>query len=159
MHTLRPLQHELERLRESVRRSGGRLTAATESVFRYLLDEQRPVSIEEIQAGCRPTGRKPHLVSLYRITGRLQELEFVKRVMLGDGMVRYEPAAQGHHHHIVCSLCGTISELDVCGMEEIEKYVRDVLMFRDISHSLEYKGICPDCHTGMRTGAKDPAAD
>ncbi len=145
LHTLRPLRHELERLRAAVRGTGGRLTGSTEAVFRTLLEQQRPQSIEELQQGFRPRGKAPHLVSLYRITRRLEELDFVRRVMLDDGMVRYEPTAQGHHHHVVCSLCGRITELDVCGMEAIEKYVREVLQFRQISHSLEYKGVCRDC--------------
>jgi len=32
------------------------------------------------------------------------------------------------------------------GMEPVERYVRDVLRFRQISHSLEYQGICRECH-------------
>lgn len=145
VHALTPLSHELERLRAAVRATGGRLTGPTEAVFRFLLEQRRPLSIEEIQAGCRPRRRAPHLVSLYRIARRLEELDFLRRVQLGDGIVRYEPAVQGHHHHVVCTRCGKITELDVCGMEVIEKYVREVLQFRQISHSLEYKGVCRDC--------------
>jgi len=145
VHALTPLSHELERLRAAVRATGGRLTGPTEAVFRFLLERRRPLSIEEIQAGCRPRGKAPHLVSLYRIARRLVELDFVRRVQLGDGVVRYEPAVQGHHHHVVCTRCGKIAELDVCGMEVIEKYVREVLQFRELSHALEYKGVCRAC--------------
>jgi Fur family transcriptional regulator, ferric uptake regulator len=141
----RPMPVELDRLRDALRGSGGRLTGPTESVFRVLMEQHRPLTIEELQQGCRPRAKAPHLVSLYRITRRLEELGFVRRVQLGDGVVRYELTAAGHHHHVVCTLCGKITELDVCGMEVIEKYVREVLQFRQISHDLEYKGICREC--------------
>jgi Fe2+ or Zn2+ uptake regulation protein len=137
---------ELERLRHAVRSSGGRLTATTVTVFEYLLDRTGPVTIEQIAAGCRRTIRKaPHMVSLYRITHRLEELGFVRKVVLGDGIVRYEASDIGHHHHVVCTQCGRIAELDICGMEAVEKHVRDVLRFDELSHTLEYRGVCADC--------------
>ena len=91
---------ELERLQHAVRGSGGRLTATTITVFQFLLDRTGPVTIEQIADGCRKTMRKvPHMVSLYRITHRLEELGFVRKVILGDGVVRFEASDIGHHHH------------------------------------------------------------
>ena len=137
---------ELERLRHALRGDGGRMTAATAVVFQFLLSRAGPVTVEEIAAGCRSLLRKPpHMVSLYRITRRLEELGFLRRVALGDGVARYEPAAVGHHHHVVCTLCGKIAELDLCGIEVMEKYVREVLQYKQLSHTLEYRGVCPEC--------------
>jgi Fe2+ or Zn2+ uptake regulation protein len=137
---------ELDRLRQALRGGGGRMTAATAVVFQFLLNRAGPVTVEEIAAGCRDLLRKPpHMVSLYRITRRLEELGFLRRVVLGDGVARYEPAAIGHHHHVVCTLCGRIAELDLCGMEVMEQYVREVLQFKQLAHTLEYRGICPEC--------------
>lgn len=141
-----PPRPELERLRRAVHGGGGRLTAATLAVYQFLLERGGPVTIGEIGAGCRKRLRKaPHLVSLYRITHRLEELGFVRRVMLGDGVVRFEASAIGHHHHVVCTQCGRIAELDLCGMEAVERYVREVLQFNHLSHTLEYQGVCPQC--------------
>lgn len=104
------------------------------------------MSIEQIAEGVRSLLHKaPHMVSLYRITARLEELGFVRKVTLGDGVVRYEASDIGHHHHVVCSECGRIVELDICGMEVVEKYVREVLQFNQLSHTLEYRGVCADC--------------
>ncbi|HEX7928325.1 MAG TPA: transcriptional repressor [bacterium] len=137
---------EVERLQHAVRGSGGRLTATTVTVYQFLLDRTGPVTIEQIAEGCRKTMRKvPHMVSLYRITHRLEELGFVRKVILGDGVVRFEASDVGHHHHVVCTQCGRIAELDICGMEVVEKYVREVLQFNQLSHTLEYRGVCAEC--------------
>jgi Fe2+ or Zn2+ uptake regulation protein len=143
----------LASLRRAVREGGGRLTPTTEAVYQFLLSRPGPVALEQIAAGCRKLLRKPpHTVSLYRITHRLEELGFVHKVALGDGIVRYEASDIGHHHHVVCTVCGRIVELDLCGMEVVDKYVREVLQFNHLTHSLEYRGVCAECvpaHTGL----------
>lgn len=137
---------EVERLRAAVRGSGGRLTASTVKVFQVLLDHGGPATIEQIAERSRAAMRKaPHMVSLYRITHRLEELGFVHKVVLGDGVVRFEASDVSHHHHVVCTQCGKIAELDICGMEVVEKYVREVLQFNQVSHTLEYRGVCANC--------------
>ncbi len=137
---------DLEALRQAVRDGGGRLTSATTTVYQYLAGRQGPITIEEIAAGCRRLLRKPpHMVSLYRITHRLAELGFVRKVVLGDGVVRYEASSIGHHHHVVCTVCGRIAELEQCGMEAMENYVREVLQFHQLTHNLEYRGVCAQC--------------
>jgi Fe2+ or Zn2+ uptake regulation protein len=137
---------DLDPLRQAVRGGGGRLTASTATVYQFLSDRQTPVTLDEIAEGCRKRLRKPpHMVSLYRITHRLEELGFVRKVVLGDGVARYETSSIGHHHHVVCTACGRIAELDKCGMEAMEKYVREVLRFNQLTHNLEYRGVCAQC--------------
>lgn len=137
---------DLERLSRAVREGGGRLTPTTKAVYQTLRSRPGPVTIEQIAAGCRKLLRKPpHMVSVYRITHRLEELGFAHRVVLGDGIVRFEASDIGHHHHVVCTQCGRIVELELCGMEGVDQFVRDVLQFHQLSHSLEYRGVCAQC--------------
>lgn len=136
----------LHHLRARIHDAGGRLTAATEQVFRHLWRERHPRSIDEIAGALAARdGRAVHPASVYRITQRLVHLGLLRTVHLGDGVLRYEPEARGHHHHVVCTACGDIRELDMCAVESMESYVRDELRFSELSHSLEYRGICPRC--------------
>ena len=137
-----PLQH----LRARIHAAGGRLTAATELVFRHLCEARHPRSVDEVAmalAACE--GRTVHAASVYRIAQRLVQLGLLRTVRLGDGVVRYEPEARGHHHHVVCNACGDIRELAGCAVEAVESYLRNELRFSDLSHSLEYRGTCPRC--------------
>ncbi len=144
----------LQRLRTRIHAAGGRLTPTTELVFAQLLRERHPRSVDEI-ASALAAGKRPpvHPVSVYRIARRLVHLGLLRPVRLGDGMVRYEPEDRGHHHHVVCNACGEIRELQVCGIESVESYVRDELSYSDLTHTLEYRGICPRCaEDGARHG-------
>ena len=46
-----------------------------------------------------------------------------------------------HHHHIICSGCGKIERLDLCIADKAKTLTR----YKITSHTMEFKGICPDC--------------
>jgi Fur family ferric uptake transcriptional regulator len=87
--------------------------------------------------------------TVYRCLLKMASSGLVKEVNLGDGVSRYEiQHAEHHHHHVICRDCGTIEPIDlhsdVCGLEKFEKLVKK-LGFKDLSHRLEFFGICSKC--------------
>ena len=49
--------------------------------------------------------------SIYRILDELESLGLVARLEVGSGVVRFEAVREGsgHHHHLVCDVCGTLT--------------------------------------------------
>lgn len=85
------------------------------------------------------------LATLYRNLSQWEKLGLLRRMQLGDGASRYEIVeAHHHHHHIVCRKCRRIEHLNVCGLDEIESRLRR-RGFRELSHSLEFFGLCSRC--------------
>lgn len=68
-----------------------------------------------------------------------------------DGLVRFalhsEEAHVCHHHYLICRQCKKAEELDDCTVERMESDLRKRKGYQDISHSLQFFGICPDCQT------------
>ena len=130
-------RRELEQLAVAKMRDGGyKATLQRTAVLRALAEEQHQ-SLAGIRARCPGVG----LVTVYRTLDLLDELGIVRRLDLGDG-ARYE-LAEDHHHHMICELCGQISEFDECPLDPRRLTLGDGFEVR--SHSVEVYGWCADC--------------
>ncbi|MFN8518298.1 MAG: Fur family transcriptional regulator [Chloroflexota bacterium] len=82
--------------------------------------------------------------TIFRSLELLTELGVLERLDLPSGEHAYVPCEPVHHHHVVCSACGRVTEIDDHGLtsavEGIERARRQVE-----SHRLELYGRCPRC--------------
>jgi Fur family ferric uptake transcriptional regulator len=78
----------------------------------------------------------------------LEKMGMVKRFNFGDGAARFElmhEGDNGHHHHLVCTKCSEVVEIEECIPEKIEERIAVKNGFKSVTHKLEFFGICPDC--------------
>jgi Fur family ferric uptake transcriptional regulator len=134
----------------SVRQGAGRVTRSREEILEILRQRQRPWTPQEILGVLAP--KRCDLATVYRTLTRFEELGLVQRVDLGDGRARFEIAEDQpgghHHHHLVCRDCSQILEIDDCIPADLEARVARQHGFRDVTHRLEFFGICPKCQRG-----------
>jgi Fe2+ or Zn2+ uptake regulation protein len=90
--------------------------------------------------------------SVYRNLAALEQAGVVRRVLTDEGFGRYELAEDltGHHHHLVCSNCGAVEDVDFePGFEEtLEAQLADLADrtgFSAVSHRLDLIGLCRSC--------------
>jgi Fur family ferric uptake transcriptional regulator len=122
-------------------------TGAARQAILELLDTQTcalsAIEIEDaLRASERPVGR----ASIYRILDELERLHLVQKLQIAQ-MARYEPirTGDGHHHHLVCDNCGTVTPFTDNALETaIEKLSRRVPM-RVADHEIVLHGACEDC--------------
>lgn len=90
--------------------------------------------------------------SLYRTLSVLEETGVVTHHLGAKGLTRYEldEWLTGHHHHLVCVDCGSVT--DVAIPAENEQLVRDLVAeisstasFLPSDHALEIEGVCRRC--------------
>jgi Fur family ferric uptake transcriptional regulator len=78
----------------------------------------------------------------------LESMGLVKRFDFGDGAARFEllsDEAHAHHHHLVCTRCTAVVEIEECFTSEIEQRIAAQNGFKAVTHRLEFFGICPRC--------------
>jgi Fur family ferric uptake transcriptional regulator len=122
-------------------------TGAARHAIVELLDSQTcalsAIEIEDaLRASERPVGR----ASIYRILDELERLHLVQKFQIGQ-MARYEPirTGDGHHHHLVCDSCGTVTPFTDNALETaIAKLSRRVPM-HVADHEIVLHGSCEDC--------------
>jgi Fur family ferric uptake transcriptional regulator len=128
--------------------SGLRCTQPRVKLLKSLIAEHGPFSVEELS---RLSG-SPRLdrVTVYRCLTAFEEIGLVRRCEFGDGISRYEfSMGDHHHHHVVCRKCRKTQTLDQCFPRALLTQVES-LGFSDISHTLEFFGVCKSCRPESR---------
>ncbi len=139
---------ELPALADRLRQKSKKVTTARQSVLGALRQECHPLSIKEIFRKLTPGDCD--LATVYRCMHTLEGLGMVKRFDLGDGVARFELLREGdngHHHHLICTGCAEVVELDECLVGEIESEIASRSGFASITHRLEFFGVCPECRS------------
>ena len=141
-----PLPHLAERLRRKARKA----TARRQAILAVLRRQAHPLSNKEIyqaledHPGC-------DLATVYRSTHLLEEMGMVKRFDLGDGVARFELLVEGddgHHHHLVCTRCSEVVEIEECLLADIDETVAQRNGLKGVTHRLEFFGVCSACARG-----------
>lgn len=137
-----PLPELAERLRQKSRKA----TGPRQAILGVLRAELHPLSIREIFAAL--PGGYCDLATVYRSMHLLEGMGMVKRFDFGDGVARFELLSEnddGHHHHLVCTRCAGVVEIEECAMRELENRIATRNGFKAVTHKLEFFGICPEC--------------
>ena len=131
---------------ESLRRKGFRITKGREALVEILCKRPRPLSALEVQRELTRRGLTINKTTVYRELDFLVTQGFATRIDLLDGQKRYEQAQPGHHHHLVCTGCRSITCIDMCsGLGALERQIQSSHKFVVRDHVLEFFGICVNC--------------
>jgi Fur family ferric uptake transcriptional regulator len=125
-----------------------RHNGAARQALLELLDSQTcalsAIEIEDmLRAGERPVGR----ASIYRILDELERLHLIQKVQVGQAKARYEPirTGTGHHHHLVCDSCGTVTPFRDNALEAAIENISQRVPMRVAEHEIVLHGACDDC--------------
>jgi Fur family ferric uptake transcriptional regulator len=133
-------------LAERLRRRSRKATGPRQAILEILRRQAHPLSSKELFAALPKGGCD--LATVYRSMHLLEGMGMVKRFDLGDGVARFELLLEGddgHHHHLVCTECAGVVEIEDCALDELEHEVATRNGFKGVTHKLEFFGICPEC--------------
>lgn len=126
----------------------GRHTGQARHALLELLDSQTcALSALEIEDALRASKRSVARASIYRILDELERLRLVQKVQVGHDTARYEPVrtGEGHHHHLVCDSCGTITPFTDPALEDAIRKVSRRLPMDVAEHEIVLRGACEIC--------------
>ena len=128
---------------------GVRLTQGRKDTVEALAAMHGPRTAAEIHD---QIGSTVPLSSLYRSLSVLTDADVLSAQHGSDGVIRFELAEwfTGHHHHLVCTSCGTV--VDVTPTIDQEKAMDDLVDemahdsgFTVTGHRFEIEGTCKAC--------------
>lgn len=140
---------------DRLRQADQRYTSGRREMVEILAGAGRPLNIADIAHLLPDMARS----SAYRHLTDLQNAGVVRRVEANDDFGRFELAEDltGHHHHLLCSHCGAVIDIDPPAPLEraIEKALDALAVAADFelrSHRLDGLGLCSKCR--VRPGAR-----
>src|SRR4051794_19739594 len=126
------------------REQGLRVTPQREAIFGLLQGDQSHPTVEALYDRARVEMPAISRKTVYQTVYDLETLGEVHVLDLGTGSVRVDPNVEDEHHHLVCTACGRVRDLDVefTGLDVPSRYRRD---FAVDSVQVIFRGRCDNC--------------
>lgn len=110
----------------------------------------RPLLPQEVLALAQRTVPGLSIATVYRQLKALVDEGALRAVQLAGDPPRYEPAAQGHHHHFQCTRCQRVFDVPGCP-GNLAHLAPDGFVVED--HEVTLYGRCADCAPPPRRAA------
>ena len=119
-----------------------RQRAAVDQILSHLEEFRTAQQIHDV---LRRQGDSVGLTTVYRTLQAMVESGELDALRTDDGETAYRRCSQGHHHHLVCRVCGRTVEVSGPAVERWASAVAQEHGFRGVSHDLEIFGTCSSC--------------
>jgi Fur family ferric uptake transcriptional regulator len=132
---------DLESITLKLEARGYRITPSRRAVVAAILARTGHFTADDLVSRCRDAGR----ATVFRTIRLLTELGAVCRVFLEDGSKHYMVSGRGHHHHLLCTGCGRVEELDQCAIADAIRELSVATGYQVEGHWMELYGRCAEC--------------
>ena len=137
-----------KKIEDMLRQSGFKITPQRRTIVNTITLSREHLTPAEIYERVHQEHPGIGLVTVYRTLEMLTKLGLICEVHAGDNCRSYlmrRPAE--HHHHLICSQCGTVIDFTDCDLSELEARLSKGTGFKIDSHLLEFLGVHPCRHT------------
>lgn len=118
------------------------LTAQRRIVLETLPRLNHP-TVDEIWDEVRKALPEISRTTVYRILEAFSKLRIIRKVCHPGAVARYEGKTT-RHHHLLCILCGRMTDLDDPALDQIE-FPGEESGFRIEDYSIQFRGLCLKC--------------
>ncbi len=137
-------------LKQKLQERQHKMTAQRQTVLQIFLDHPgEHLSAEDVYGILRDGKKDIGLATVYRSLELLSELGILQKMEFGDGCSRYEvntanPEAH-HHHHLICTKCNKVIEVEEDLLEDLEQAIFEKAGFKIMDHQVKFFGVCKEC--------------
>lgn len=122
---------------------GYRLTAPRRAIVAELRAAARYCTANDLYHRLAPSG--VGLASIYRTLELLAQLGVAERRAGTSGESSFLYCSARHHHHVVCTGCGLVREVELCPGGELAREAERATRFKIERHTLDFYGLCATC--------------
>lgn len=134
-----------QRLEDLLAEKGVRATPRRLEVLAELARERDDVTAQELWGRLRRGDSGAGLATVYRTLSLLAEAGVVDVLSHHGTEQCYRLCADGHHHHLVCTRCHRVVEVQECDLGGWLDEVASRHGFVATDHRVEIDGLCADC--------------
>jgi Fur family ferric uptake transcriptional regulator len=120
-------------------------TPARIAVLNFLESIEHPVDVNAILVYLKQKNIDADPATIFRMMHDFLQKGITRQIQFQEGKARYELSNKRHHHHLICSNCGKVEEVEGDFLKAMEEKIYKDKKFRVKDHSLEFFGLCEDC--------------
>jgi Fur family transcriptional regulator, ferric uptake regulator len=132
-------------LSELLVRQGVRVTRQRLEVLAELSHERDDITAQELWRRLRERESQTGLATVYRTLALLADKGVVDTLSHHGTELCYRLCTESHHHHLVCSSCHRVVEVEQCGLGNWLETVTAQHGFVATDHRVEITGLCRAC--------------
>jgi Fur family transcriptional regulator, ferric uptake regulator len=132
-------------LSELLARQGVRVTRQRLEVLVELSRERDDITAQELWRRLRERDSQTGLATVYRTLALLADKGVVDTLSHHGTELCYRLCTESHHHHLVCSSCHRVVEVEQCGLGNWLDTVTAQHGFVATDHRVEITGLCGAC--------------
>ena len=129
-----------------LKEKGMRLTPQRRLILDVIHDTQTHLTAEEIMNYVNARVPGVNKSTVYRTLEILEEAGCVVKSEIGDRFV-YHHTEEGHHHHLVCHICGKSMECAESVLLPVEQAIYQRYGFQANLKHLVISGLCQECQS------------
>jgi Fur family ferric uptake transcriptional regulator len=138
-----------QRLAKRLTSRGRRLTDQRLVVAEALAAGREAVSAQELYEQLRPRHSRLALATVYRALEAQVESGMARRLERSGHISTYIACAPEHHHHLVCTRCQKVEDLDETILKPVLRGIVDRHGFAVEHERLDFYGTCARCRREM----------
>lgn len=124
---------------------GCKITKQRQLILRILQNAEQPLTAEEIFISLKQSINKISLSTVYRNLDLLLSKGLVNKNVYNDNKARYDLKSDIHKHHLICTGCNKVVDINECPFKDIEMKLKNETEFEISGHKIEIYGFCPKC--------------
>lgn len=131
---------------KQIKEIGCKLTKQRKIIIDALIENPGHHTAEEIFDFVKNKNSKMNFSTIYRNLELLTNHEIIDKLSIKDGVSHYELNGVSHHHHVICTKCGKMTQIDMCPYAEhnVAEKIKE-MNFKPIKHKFEIYGFCDRC--------------
>ncbi len=122
-----------------------KVTPTRRALVEVFLSTSKPLDVSQIKQCLQNADIDTDTVTVYRTLQTFVESGIIKRIDLGQGRGYYEYADLPHHHHLICTTCDAIQDIEDCTIDQHTIQTAQNYGFAIRAHNADFYGVCAKC--------------
>ena len=131
--------------KQLLEQDGVNITESRVDVVDIVSKSKKPIDSATIVEMMQKKSPQTNRATIFRAIQLLSEKGVLTKCEFEEGKLRYELSSLPHHHHIVCTTCGKVEDVEGCEISDVEGDLAKRYGFTIRSHKLEFFGQCKKC--------------
>lgn len=120
-----------------------RLTAQRRAIADVFVGEHVHLSAEDVHLQAKQALPEISMARVYNTLGELVSMGELKELTHQDGRKRYDPNIETDHHHLVCTQCGAMVDVELEQTPSVPKRKRRGFVIEAVD--VVFRGRCSQC--------------
>ena len=129
------IDKHIDDFKDALKKEGLKFTEQRLQLFKFLFENKGHYECEDLIKKINRKDRKVSRATVYRTLDILVKYNFVRKIVLDDGIARYEnKISTKHHDHMICIETGDIIEFCNDDIERIQDEVAMAHGYKIVKH-------------------------